>query len=67
MQEDRLVKYMNDHWLLSENQHGFSYGRSTQTTIFQFTRAIMGCLEGGNLTLGMFLDLSKAYDCLGRK
>ena len=57
---------MNDCGIFCNNQHGYLVGKSTQTAIFQFTQAILEHLEGGNMALGIFLDLSKAFDCLDR-
>ena len=39
-------------------------GRSTQTAVFKFTQDILEALENGEIPLGLFLDLSKAYDTL---
>ncbi|VEN59811.1 unnamed protein product [Callosobruchus maculatus] len=52
--------------ILAKNQHGYLKGRSTQTAIFDFIQIILHNLENGISTLGMFLDLSRAYDCLDR-
>lgn len=62
----RIMTFLKDCEILSENQHGYMKGRSTHTAIFQFTRAILRDLEEGNLALGIFLDLSKAFDSLDR-
>lgn len=62
----RLLNFMNKCDLFSESQHGYLKGRSTQTAIFQFIQAVLRHLENGDLALGMFLDLSKAYDCLDK-
>lgn len=60
----RLVHYMEVNDLFSKSQHGYLRGRSTTTAIYQFIQTIIDNLESKNLVLGMFLDLSKAYDCL---
>lgn len=62
---DQIMKFMRK--LLSDNQHGYLEGRSTQTALFQFIGSILGHLEEGKMALGIFLDLSKAYDCLDRE
>lgn len=63
---ERLMGFLTECKILSGNQHGYIEKRSTQTAIFQFTRAILGHLENGDMALGIFLDLSKAFDCLDR-
>lgn len=60
----RLVGFINKCELFSSRQHGYLKGRSTTTAIFQFTTAILQHLENKNIALGLFLDLSKAYDCV---
>lgn len=62
----RIMHFLNDCQILNNNQHGFLKGKSTQTAIFQFIELILGFFENGEVALGLFLDLSKAYDCLNR-
>lgn len=57
---------MNKCQLFTHTQHGYLRERSTTTAIFQFTQTILDHLENKQLALGMFLDLSKAYDCIDR-
>ncbi|XP_044753948.1 uncharacterized protein LOC123313237 [Coccinella septempunctata] len=38
--------------------------RSTETAIFELTRSILRALEGGEISAGLFLDFSKAFDCV---
>lgn len=61
---ERLVQFLQDYNILSINQHGYIPNCSTETAIYQFTCKILGALERGELALGMFLDLSRAYDSL---
>lgn len=61
----RLIDFLNKCKLLNNNQHGFIAGKSTQTAIiFQYTKNILNCLEKGDISCGICLDLSKAYDCI---
>lgn len=61
---EQLMQFMVDCKLFRNNQHAYLKNKSTQTAIFDFLSRITEALEGGHLVLGMFLDLSKAYDCL---
>lgn len=60
----RLVDFLISNNILSDVQHGYQRGKSTQTAVFQFTQNILEALERDEMTLGLFLDLSRAYDCL---
>lgn len=61
---NRVIHFINNCNLISESQHGYLRGRSTLTAIYQFTQSILKLLEDNKLALGIFLDLSKAYDCI---
>lgn len=61
---NRITEFLTTLHLFSENQHGYLKGRSTQTAVYQFTEMIYKSFEERNLPLGVFLDLSKAYDIL---
>ena len=48
--------------LLHENKFGFQINNSTELAILQFARKIAQNFDNGKFTLGVFLDLSKAFD-----
>lgn len=50
--------------VLNQSQHGFSGGRSTITALLDMVVHISDELESGNLIMGCFLDLTKAFDCV---
>lgn len=55
---------MEQSKLLSDNQFGFRSGKSTEKAIIKFTKEAYHCLEMKFYVLGIFLDLSKAFDSL---
>nr|CAI5847795.1 unnamed protein product [Callosobruchus analis] len=63
----RLTEFIQKCDLINSNQHGYVSGRSTITAIFEFTQKIVYAMESKNVALGMFLDLSRAYDCLSHE
>ena len=52
---------MNNN-LIHEIQFGFQINNSTEHAILQFTRDIARNFDNGRFTLGVFIDLSKAFD-----
>lgn len=54
---------MSENHLFSSTQNGYLKGRSTTTAIFQFISEIVENIENKIPTMGIFLDLPKAYDC----
>lgn len=63
----RLVSFLENKNLLTDSQHGFRAGRSTETAILQFTKNVYQSLEKKHYLIGIFLDLSKAFDTLNHK
>ena len=58
----RLMSYLNKHDILKENQYGFTTKHSTQQAIIQLVDKITTAIEQKEYTIGLFLDLSKAFD-----
>ena len=50
-----------------KNQHGFLKGKYINTAVFEFINGILTALENNEIPLGIFLDLSKAYDSINHE
>lgn len=59
---NRLYKYLTDNHILYSKQFGFQEGHSTEHAIIQLTEQIYQSYEKDKFTLGVFIDLSKAFD-----
>ena len=59
---NRLLKYIKDNNLLYKYQFGFQKGRSTHMALIILIDKISEALENGDCVIGLFLDVSKAFD-----
>lgn len=60
----QIMEYLIENKVLRENQHGYLKGKSIKTAVYQFINKIVEAFENKDLAMGVFLDLTKAYDCL---
>ena len=64
---NRLYKFLTDNNLLNPNQFGFRKGYSTEYAIIQSCDKIINTLAKKEHIIGIFLDLSKAFDNIDHK
>ena len=53
--------------ILHSNQHGFLKNKNTITAIFEFIEKILKGIDEHKSVLALFVDLSKAFDCVDHK
>jgi hypothetical protein len=58
----RLYKFLTKHKLLYSYQFGFRENHSTSLALIEIVDNIRQSIEDGNYTLGIYLDLTKAFD-----
>lgn len=63
----RLMEYFLDNDMFYRGQHAYMKGRGTQTALYEFTESILQALENKSYVMGLFLDLTKAYDCVNHQ
>ena len=63
----RLIKFIEKNKILTKHQHGFIDNRSTELAIIELSDRITKTIDKGEYTLGIFLDLSKAFDSINHK
>ena len=61
---ERINNYLEKFSLLIPNQHGFRKGFSTESATIQFLDNIYSAIFKKKFTIGLFLDFSKAFDCI---
>ena len=59
---NRLFKYLTNNKVLYKKQFGFQEGHYTEHAIMQLIDNINNSFEKNHFTLGVFIDLSKAFD-----
>ena len=59
---NRLYKFLVENNILYQKQFGFQNAHSTEHAIFQLVNQITEAFSQGKYVLGIFLDLSKAFD-----
>ena len=61
---NRLINFLDHFNILSEDQYGFRPGHSTELALISATNKLYKALDGKNSAVGVFLDLSKAFDTI---
>ena len=59
---DRLYNYLNENEILNDKQSGCQAGHSTEHVILELIDQVSNGFDNNNFVLGVFLDLSKAFD-----
>lgn len=62
----KFRSFLSDNGILTDRQFGFREGRSTEAALHTVISSIYENLGRGNVGVGVFLDLSKAFDSLDR-
>ena len=59
---NRLISFLESNHVLSNSQYGFRKGKGIDNAIQSFTETILKAKDSREQTVGLFLDLSKAFD-----
>jgi sarcosine oxidase/L-pipecolate oxidase len=63
----RLKQFIDKNNILSKHQYGFRQNRSTEHAIIDFVDKITTAIDQGKFSVGIFLDLSKAFETINHK
>ena len=63
----RLTMFIGNYKILSKHQYGFRQNRSTEHAIINFVDKITTAIDQGKFSVGIFLDLSKAFDTINHR
>jgi retron-type reverse transcriptase len=64
---NRIISFLYKNKIFSEAQNGFRKGKSIDTAVQSFMERIQQNLDKRVHTIGIFIDLTKAYDVLNHK
>lgn len=64
---ETMLSFLSKHALISESQHGFRSGRSTETAFYSFYCKVLEWFDAAECPVGIFCDLSRAFDCVDHK
>jgi hypothetical protein len=61
---EKLLSFLKkkNHSIISNKQHGFCKGKSTNTAIAEFIERVYKSVDEREISIGLFLDLSKTFD-----
>ena len=61
---NRLHNFLNENEILNDKQFGFRAGYSVEHAILEPIDEVSNAFDNNNFVLGVFIDLSKAFDTL---
>lgn len=61
---NQLTQHLGKNNIISQNQFGFLKGKSTEQATFSFMDNIINSVDTKKKVVGVFADLSKAFDCV---
>ena len=64
---NNVFNFMNEKELIYKYQFGFRQKHSTQQAIITLVDKITKSLDSGDIVIGVFLDLKKAFDTVNHK
>ena len=64
---NRLFKHLSENRILYEKQFGFQTSHSTEHAILLLVNQLYQSFDESKFTLGIFIDLSKAFDTVDYK
>ena len=64
---NRLFKYLSENSILYKKQFGFQTSHSTEHAILLLVNQLYQSFDESKFTLGIFIDLSKAFDTVEHK
>jgi len=64
---NRISKFLEQHNILYRHQFGFRKCHSTSMALIEMVDNVYANIDSKNVTVGMYLDLQKAFDTVDHK
>lgn len=64
---ERMNFHLKQNHILIKNQHGFQANKSTNSAVHSFYENLTHLVDAGECPVGIFCDLSRAFDCVNHK
>jgi len=64
---NRIISFLYENKIFTEAQNGFRKGKCIETAVQSFIERIQKALDKRVHTIGIFIDLTRAYDVLNHK
>ena len=61
---NRVQTFLTKHNVLTNSQYGFRPGHSTELALIEAVEKLRSSIDNNNTCIGVFLDLSKAFDTI---
>ena len=63
----RLMSFIENHHVLTDGQYGFRSNHSTSLALTEFVEKVTSAIDKQENTIGVFIDLMKAFDTVDHK
>ena len=64
---NRIMDFLNKKQILYLRQYGFRKNMSTSIAIMELVEEITNAMDRGKFTIGVFIDLKKAFNTVGHR
>ena len=60
----RIIRHLDQHNIISNDQYAYVKGKGTDTAAINYIKDILENFDNNKITISVYLDLTKAFDCV---